>query len=82
MPELESLELSEPEENQRKHRFSQPFDELGLFRDRFNIWIFLKRNAFVLLTMVGVAVGNTFLFFISFLFLAFSLYLALLNFFL
>ncbi|MEQ2246455.1 hypothetical protein ILYODFUR_038630, partial [Ilyodon furcidens] len=56
MAEVESVEVVEPEENLNNHRYSQPLDEEGLMRNGLNIWIFLKRNAFVILTMVAVAV--------------------------
>uniref|UniRef100_A0A3B5R2R8 Amino acid transporter n=1 Tax=Xiphophorus maculatus TaxID=8083 RepID=A0A3B5R2R8_XIPMA len=57
MSEVELVEVAKPEDNEKNERCSQPLGEDELIRNEFNIWIFLKRNAFVILTMAGVAVG-------------------------
>ncbi|XP_032422009.1 excitatory amino acid transporter 1-like [Xiphophorus hellerii] len=57
MSEVELVEVAKPEDNEKNERCSQPLGEDELIRNEFNIWIFLKRNAFVILTMVAVAVG-------------------------
>ncbi|XP_043990108.1 excitatory amino acid transporter 1-like [Gambusia affinis] len=57
MSEVELVEVAKPEDNEKNERCSQPLDEVGLIKNEFNIWIFLKRNAFVILTMAAVAVG-------------------------
>lgn len=58
MSEVELVEVAKPEDNEKNGRCSQPLDEVGLIKNKFNIWIFLKRNAFVILTMAAVAVGK------------------------
>uniref|UniRef100_A0A3Q2P893 Amino acid transporter n=1 Tax=Fundulus heteroclitus TaxID=8078 RepID=A0A3Q2P893_FUNHE len=57
MSEVEAVQVAEPEENQKNPTCSQPLSEVGSTGNEFNIWIFLKRNAFVILTMAAVAVG-------------------------
>ncbi|PWA30073.1 hypothetical protein CCH79_00009613, partial [Gambusia affinis] len=57
MSEVELVEVAKPEDNEKNGRCSQPLGEVGLIKNKFNIWIFLKRNAFVILTMAAVAVG-------------------------
>ncbi|XP_014872633.1 excitatory amino acid transporter 1-like [Poecilia latipinna] len=57
MSEVELVEVAKPEDNEKNERCSQTLDEVGSIRNGFNIWIFLKRNAFVLLTMAAVAFG-------------------------
>ncbi|XP_054914343.1 excitatory amino acid transporter 1-like [Poeciliopsis prolifica] len=57
MSEVELVEVAKPEDNEKNERCSQPSGERGLIRNRFNILIFLKRNAFVILTMAAVAIG-------------------------
>ncbi|XP_035989984.1 excitatory amino acid transporter 1-like [Fundulus heteroclitus] len=57
MSEVEAVQVAEPEENQKSPTCSQPLSEVGSTGNEFNIWIFLKRNAFVILTMAAVAVG-------------------------
>uniref|UniRef100_A0A3B3YVR3 Amino acid transporter n=1 Tax=Poecilia mexicana TaxID=48701 RepID=A0A3B3YVR3_9TELE len=57
MSEVELVEVAKPEDNEKNERCSQTLDEVGSIRNGFNIWIFLKRNAFVILTMAAVALG-------------------------
>uniref|UniRef100_A0A3P9PBG8 Amino acid transporter n=1 Tax=Poecilia reticulata TaxID=8081 RepID=A0A3P9PBG8_POERE len=57
MSEVELVEVARPEDNEKNERCSQPLDEVESIRDGFNIWIFLKRNAFLILTMAAVALG-------------------------
>ncbi|XP_016532748.1 excitatory amino acid transporter 1-like [Poecilia formosa] len=57
MSEVELVEVAKPEDNEKNERCSQTLDEVGSIRNGFNIWIFLKRNAFVILTMAAVAFG-------------------------
>lgn len=58
MSEVELVEVAKPEDNEKNERCSQPLGEDQLIRNEFSIWIFLKRNAFVILTMAAVAVGK------------------------
>ncbi|XP_014837303.1 PREDICTED: excitatory amino acid transporter 4-like [Poecilia mexicana] len=57
MSEVELVEVAQPEDNEKNERCSQTLDEVGSTRNGFNIGIFLKRNAFVILTMAAVAFG-------------------------
>lgn len=58
--ELDSVEVTEPEETQKYHKCSTSSVHGSSSQDRFNAKAFLRKNAFVVLTMVAVALGKWF----------------------
>ncbi|XP_047224612.1 excitatory amino acid transporter 1-like [Girardinichthys multiradiatus] len=57
MSDMDSVEIAVPEEKQTNQRCPEPLGEIALIRHQSNIWVFLKRNAFVILTMTAVGIG-------------------------
>lgn len=51
---------ADPEENQTYHRCVQPSGHMSFKQKGPNIAAFLKRNAFVILTMTAVVLGKCF----------------------
>ncbi|XP_049453755.1 excitatory amino acid transporter 1-like [Epinephelus fuscoguttatus] len=54
---LDSVEVREPQENQTNNKCSRTSGHVSLSQDGSNVKAFLKRNAFVVLTMAAVALG-------------------------
>lgn len=59
-----SAEVVQSEEKQRNERCSKYLGEAASIENGFNIWTFLKRNAFVMLTLAAVVIGKICLVFI------------------
>ncbi|XP_017266377.1 excitatory amino acid transporter 1-like [Kryptolebias marmoratus] len=57
MLEIKSGEAVQPEENQLNHSCSEPLSQVMFNKKKWNIWTFIKKNAFVILTMTAMAVG-------------------------
>lgn len=57
---LDSVEVREPQENQTNNKCSRTSGHVSLSQDGSNVKAFLKRNAFVVLTMAAVALGKWF----------------------
>lgn len=58
LPELDSVEVTEPLEIRSNHAYNTSSGHEGLCRSAPKVTAFLKRNLFVLLTMVAVASGK------------------------
>uniref|UniRef100_A0A8P4KKM7 Amino acid transporter n=1 Tax=Dicentrarchus labrax TaxID=13489 RepID=A0A8P4KKM7_DICLA len=57
LSELDSVEVTEPQGNQTYHKCNKSSDHVSCTQNGSNVMTFLKRNAFVVLTMVSVAIG-------------------------
>ncbi|XP_070774838.1 excitatory amino acid transporter 1-like [Enoplosus armatus] len=55
--ELDSIEVTEPQETQTYHRCNKPSGHVSSSQNGCNVMAFLKRNTFVVLTMAAVALG-------------------------
>uniref|UniRef100_A0A3Q3BRG7 Amino acid transporter n=1 Tax=Kryptolebias marmoratus TaxID=37003 RepID=A0A3Q3BRG7_KRYMA len=54
MLEIKSGEAVQPEENQLNHSCSEPLSQVMFNKKKWNIWTFIKKNAFVILTMTAM----------------------------
>ncbi|XP_026168771.1 excitatory amino acid transporter 1-like isoform X1 [Mastacembelus armatus] len=57
LDELDSVEATEPQETQTRHKYNKPSADVPSSQNGSNIVAFLKRNAFVVLTVIAVALG-------------------------
>lgn len=60
LSELDSVEVTEPQETQTFDKCNTPAGHISSSKNGSNVMAFLKRNAFVVLTMVAVALGKWF----------------------
>lgn len=58
--ELDSVEVTEPQETQTCYRCNKPSGCVSSSQIGSNVITFLKRNAFVVVTMTAVALGKYF----------------------
>lgn len=60
LSELDSVEVTEPQEQQTYHKCTKSSGHLSSSENRSSIMAFLRRNAFVVLTMAAVALDKWF----------------------
>lgn len=57
LSELDSIEVTEPQETQTYHKCNKPSGHVSTSQNGSKVMAFLKRNAFVVLTMASIALG-------------------------